>query len=136
MEPRWIPLELVLIIHDRQLAEHGGREGVRDLNALKSALARPQNLLVYEHKSTLFQMAAALACGIAKNHPFIDGNKRTALVVAMGFLELNGYESDADEESIAVLFEQLAEGKIKEENVSAWLEENEVGVRKPPQKAE
>jgi death-on-curing protein len=128
VDPRWIPLELVLVIHDRQLAEHGGREGVHDLNALKSALERPQNLLAYGNTSTLFELAAVLAEGIAKNHPFIDGNKRTALVVAMSFLELNGSESDTDEESIAVIFEQLAEGKLHERQLSAWLEERAVGV--------
>ena len=136
MEPRWIPLELVLAIHDRQLAEHGGREGVRDMNALKSALARPQNLLAYGNASTLFELAAVLAVGIAKNHPFIDGNKRTALVVAMSFLEVNGYESDTDEESIAVVFEQLAEGKLNERQLAAWLEEHAVAVKKAPKKAE
>jgi death-on-curing protein len=81
-------------------------------------------------------MAAALAAGIAKNHLFIDGNKRTALVVAMSFLELNGYENDTDEESIAEVFEQLAEGKRSEKWLSAWLEERSVGVKKAPRKAE
>lgn len=136
MDPQWIPLELVLVIHDRQLAEHGGREGVRDMNALNLALARPQNLLAYGNTSTLFELAAVLAVEITKNHPFIDGNERTAFVVAMSFLEANGQESEADEESVALIFEQLAAGKLNERQLAVWLEEHAVGVKKAPGKAE
>src|SRR3954447_2101174 len=100
MPPRWLSLELVLVVHNRQLAEHGGPEGVRDMNALESALARPRNLLAYGDKPSLFRLAAAYAAGIAKNHPFLDGNKRTALVVCMTFLELNGVTAFFNEEQL------------------------------------
>ena len=125
-------MEFALAVHDRQLAEHGGREGVRDMNALESALARPQNLLSYGRNVTLFDMAAAYAAGIAKNHPFVDGNKRTSLVVCMSFLELNGFDSDTDEESIAIVFEELASGKLSEKALAAWLKQHAFGIKKEP----
>ena len=88
----WLLDEVVLALHDEQLAEHGGLAGVRDLGAVKSALARPRNLAGYEDCEDVAQLAAAYAYGIARNHGFADGNKRTALVAADLFLMLNGYE--------------------------------------------
>jgi death-on-curing protein len=136
VEPKWIPLELVLLIHDLQLTEHGGRQGIRDLNALKSAIARLQNLLSYGKKPTLFDLAASVAAGIAKNHPFIDGNKRTALVVAMSFLELNGFDSTATEEAIAIAFEQLAAGTLNDSQLARWFKQHAIPIRKRPRTAE
>ena len=89
IEPVWIELPLVLAIHNRQLAEHGGSEGIRDQGLLESALFRPLNLLNYGNPS-IFELAAAYGYGITKNHPFIDGNKRTSYVVMRTFLKLNG----------------------------------------------
>src|SRR5262245_5063012 len=93
-EPIWILKEVVLKIHDAQLAEHGGAVGVRDNGLLESALQHPQNLYAYG-QPTLFELAAAYAERIAKNHPFVDGNKRTAYVVMALFLRINNYEITA-----------------------------------------
>jgi death on curing protein len=133
MPPRWLSLEVVLVVHNRQLAEHGGPEGVRDMNALESALARPRNLLAYGDKPSLFRLAAAYAAGIAKNHPFLDGNKRTALVVCMTFLELNGVTAFFNEEQLAILFERLAGGEIKEAQLAEELQELAT-LKKQPQR--
>jgi death-on-curing protein len=129
---KWVSLELTLAIHGRQLAEHGGQEGVRDMNGLQSALARPENQVAYAEKTpSLFQLAAAYAFGICKNHPFLDGNKRTAAVVCMAFLEKNGIETDADEEDLALTFERLAEGGLREADLAKWLEEAVVSATRP-----
>jgi death-on-curing protein len=123
--PIWIEKDETLIIHDLQLAEHGGREGIRDLRLLESALARPKNLFAYSAKTpSLPRLAAAYASGIAANHPFVDGNKRTALVVALTFLELNGLEIDASQEEIYLAFLHLAAGRISEEGLAEWLREH------------
>jgi death-on-curing protein len=99
-EPLWIEPALVLAIHDRQLAEHGGAEGVREESLLLSALARPANHLAYAAADTLV-LAAKYTAGIVKNHPFLDGNQRTGFVVGVLFLELNGYRFTASEEVTA-----------------------------------
>src|SRR5262245_3881561 len=102
-EPRWLPKNLILAVHDRQLAEHGGARGVRDEGLLESALARPQSLFACGGGDAA-AFAAAYAFGIARNHPFIDGNKRTAFVACELFLMANGYELAAsDEESLAMM---------------------------------
>jgi death-on-curing protein len=134
-EPKWIPIDLVLLIHDRQLAEHGGREGVRNINLLESALARPHHLLTYQENVTLFDLAAAMAAGVARNHPFVDGNKRTALVISMAFLELNGMDSNGTEEEIALVFEELAAGTLTEKALARWLKEHAFASRKKPKRA-
>jgi len=120
---RWISGHVVLAIHAEQIAEHGGVSGIRDKNLLDSALARPKNLASYEDPS-VFKLAAAYAFGIAKNHPFVDGNKRVALVVSGTFLYLNGWELNAPEAETANLFFDLAEGKIAEKELAGWFEEN------------
>ena len=131
MEPKWISVELALLIHNRQLAEHGGQEGIRDMKALQSALARPQNLLAYESPPpTLSRMAAAYALGIAKNHPFVDENKRTAAVVCMVLLEINGFDTSADEEQLAVMFENIAAGLVTEDRLAVWLEQQTAPSKK------
>jgi death-on-curing protein len=116
--------EVVLAIHGRQLAEHGGAAGVRDPGLLASALARPKNLLAYsEEEPDLATLAAAYAYGIATNHPFVDGNKRTAYVACRTFLKLNGRDLDATQEEKYVTFLRLAEGALSEEELAAWLRE-------------
>ena len=118
----WIGKELALNIHDRQLAEHGGSPGVRDDNLLESALARPQQLYAYgDPLPDLADLAATLAYGIARNHPFVDGNKRTAYVVYRTFLVLNDGDliASAEEKYLSIL--TLAEGKLSLEDFANWL---------------
>ena len=118
----WLFEATVRAIHHRQLAEHGGREGVRDEGLLMSALARPRNLLAYgEPSPDLAALAAAYAFGIASNHPFIDGNKRTALVVARTFLILNGTDLDASQEEKYSTFMNLASGRLTEDDLADWI---------------
>jgi death on curing protein len=120
---RWIQESSVLAIHEEQIAEHGGLGGIRDLPLLQSALARPQNLEAYGDPDVA-ALAAAYAVGIARNHPFLDGNKRTAWVVAETFLLKNGYELVAgDREGVATML-SLAEGVLPEEQFASWLRAN------------
>lgn len=121
-----MPIELVstnavYAMHKRQIAEHGGTDGLRDEGLLLSALARPENLQAYGENVDLTAMAASYAFGIAKNHPFLDGNKRTALVVAVTFLNLNGYDFDAPSGETYTVFLQLAEGTLSEDDLAAWF---------------
>lgn len=121
----WIDLALALAIHDRQVAEHGGASGVRDANLLESALARPQQTSVYaEPEPDLADLAAALAHGLARNHPFVDGNKRTAAVVCETFIELNGARLDAEDAELFPRFLALADGRLSAEAFAAWLREH------------
>ena len=122
-EPLWIEPALVLAIHDRQLAEHGGAEGLRDESLLLSALARPPNHLAYAEADTLV-LAAKYTAGIVRNHPFIDGNKRTAFVVGILFLELNGHRFTASEEVAAQAVLDLASGNIDEDRYCTFLRAN------------
>jgi death-on-curing protein len=119
----WVAYETVLIYHDLQISEHGGAEGLRDEGGLRSALARPENLAAYGEPD-LFDLAAAYARGIVQNHPFVDGNKRTAFVVAVSFLDLNGQELAASEAEAAVVFLRLAAGELSEAELAAWLRRN------------
>ena len=120
MDYAWVETDIVLAIHEEQLAEHGGADGVRDMGLLESALARPQNLLAYG-KPDLADLAAAYASGIARNHPFVDGNKRTAWVVAETFVELNDAEIAADDASAYEAMLGLAEGRIDEKAFATWM---------------
>jgi len=123
--PVWIEKRVVLAYHDMQLAEHGGSTGVRDEGLLESALARPQNVAAYaDDVPTLYRLAAAYAFGIARNHPFVDGNKRTALVMAIVFLERNGVAFAASQQEAYLTFYDLAAGKLSEEELTAWFEKN------------
>ena len=123
-ETKWLLEETVYAIHKRQIAEHGGGDGLRDEGLLLSALARPQNLLAYSDETPpISALAASLAYGIAKNHPFIDGNKRTALVVSRTFLLLNGYQLNASQEEKYLTFLKLAEGNLSEEELADWFKE-------------
>lgn len=118
----WLLEETITAIHHRQIAEHGGSEGLRDEGLLLSALARPQNLLAYgEPAPDLASLAAAYAYGIARNHPFVDGNKRTALVAARTFLILNGVDLEATQDDKVLSFLSLAEGAVSEEELADWI---------------
>lgn len=118
----WLLEETITAIHHRQIAEHGGSEGLRDEGLLLSALARPQNLLAYgEPAPDLASLAAAYAYGIARNHPFLDGNKRTALVAARTFLILNGVDLEATQDDKVLTFLSLAEGAVSEVEVADWI---------------
>lgn len=121
-DPIWISKELTLAIHSRQLAEHGGADGVRDEGLLESALSRPRNQFAYEDPTPgIPALAASYAFGIARNHAFIDGNKRTAYVVCRTFLILNGYDMTADRVERYLAFLALAEGTLSETELTAWL---------------
>ena len=121
----WIDKDETLTIHAQQLADHGGSDGVRDEGLLESALARPQNLLAYSDETpSLARLAAAYAFGIARNHPFVDGNKRTALVVSLTFLLVNGFKVTAPRDDRYFIFYDLAAGKLSEDELAKWLEAN------------
>ena len=120
-QPVWILDDAVEAIHKRQLAEHGGSEGVRDAGLLASAMARPQNTFAYEDGVSLARLAAEYAFGIARNHPFVDGNKRTALVASRTFLLYNGYQVTASKEDKLKTFIALAEGSLSEDDLAAWF---------------
>ncbi len=118
----WLLEETVIAIHQRQISEHGGSEGLRDEGLLASALARPQNVLAYaQPPPDLAVLAAAYAYGIAHNHPFVDGNKRTALVAARTFLLLNGVNLEANQDEKYLTFLQLAQGTLTEEQLADWI---------------
>ncbi len=117
---RWIRDSSVLAIHDEQIAEHGGLAGVRDLSLLLSALARPQNLAAYGSPD-IADLATAYAIGIARNHAFLDGNKRTAWVVAETFLLKNGYELIARDEDGVTTMLSVADGTISEPELAVWF---------------
>ncbi len=118
----WLLEETVIAIHQRQISEHGGSEGLRDEGLLASALARPQNVLAYaQPPPDLGVLAAAYAYGIARNHPFVDGNKRTALVAARTFLLLNGVNLEANQDEKYLTFLQLAQGTLTEEQLADWI---------------
>jgi death on curing protein len=119
-EPIWLNREDCLAIHDMMLAQHGGLAGVRDEGLLESAVSKPRHLLAYSSPS-LAEMAASYAAGIVLNHPFLDGNKRTGFMVAATFLELNGSEFTASEESVVEMAMGLASGKVKLAGYAKWL---------------
>lgn len=122
---RWVGLLVTQAIHDRQLAEHGGAEGIRDIDGVESALARPPNLVAYGERSSDIADAAALAAayahGLARTHGFVDGNKRTAWIVARLFLADNGYRLRFDAADAVRLMEAVAAGTLSEPELSAWF---------------
>lgn len=129
-EPQWVRKDVVRAIHCRQLAEHGGAEGVRSEDMLASALHRPQARWAYgEPRPDLAALAAAYAFGIARNHPFVDGNKRTALVVARIFLLLNGVTIAATSAEKFTTIMALADGRMEENELAHWLRERLVSER-------
>jgi death-on-curing protein len=123
-EPEWITTEVILAIHEAQLAEHGGASGIRDEPLLKSALARPKNLYAYTENISLNRLAAALAISIAKNHAFVDGNKRTAWVACALFLELNGIRVNSNSAEVVSIMLDAASGMITEEEFTMWLDKD------------
>ena len=121
-EPIWIKGDVVLAIHRRQLSEHGGRDGVRNSGLLDSALNKPKNLYLYNNpEPDLAALAASYAYGIARNHPFIDGNKRTTFVVCRLFLKLNGANLTASQEEKYNTFLKLAAGDLSEQGLANWI---------------
>lgn len=120
--PKWIRRDVVILTHQKLLVDHGGPDGIRDEGILDSALARPRNMLAYEPDATIFQLTAAYAYGLAKDHPFVDGYKRVALNISVGFLRVNGLHLNVSEVEAASVFLDLAAGDISEEEVAAWFE--------------
>ena len=116
----WIAPKVLLAVHEEQLAEHGGAAGTRDLGLFESALARPQNLALYGLPDVA-ELAASYGCGIARNHPFIDGNKRTAFVAVELFLLLNGQELMAEDGDCVLTMLAVASGTLDEAGFAAWL---------------
>jgi len=122
LEPIWIQQRLVIEAHEESLTEHGGPSGIRDMGMLESALARPKNLFAYsEAEPSLQRMAAAYAFGITANHPFVDGNKRTALITSVTFLKLNGLILTADKADRYLTFYGLAAGTVSEDALAEWF---------------
>jgi death-on-curing protein len=119
-EPVWLLRSVVEAIHDEQLAEHGGGDGLRDAGLLDSALARPRNLAAYGDPDVA-ALAAAYGYGIARNHAFVDGNKRTAFVAVELFLELNGHALQADDAACVIAMEGVADGSMDEQAFVAWI---------------
>jgi death-on-curing protein len=128
-EPLWLTGEDGMVVHEMMLAQHGGRAGVRDEGLLESAVSKPQNQFAYG-SPLLAEMAASYAAGIIHNHPFIDGNKRTGFVLATSFMELNGFEFVADEESAVERNRALAAGAISEEEYARWLAEKSRPIKR------
>ncbi|TNJ36410.1 type II toxin-antitoxin system death-on-curing family toxin [Chlorobaculum thiosulfatiphilum] len=125
MSWRWLLDDVVLAIHDEQIAEHGGSTGIRDAGLLSSALARPKNQASYGEPS-VFDLSAAYAYGIIRNHPFVDGNKRTGFLASYVFLNINGWQLSASEvESVHAVL-ALAAGEIDEADFSSWLKTRSV----------
>ena len=120
-EPRWVLDEVVVSVHGMLIAEHGGSPGIRDRGLLESALMRPRQLYAYQPQSRIFDLAAAYAFGLAKNHPFVDGNNRAALAIAAVFLEINGFSLDAPEPETVIVIEQLAASQLSESDLAKWL---------------
>lgn len=119
----WLDRQVVLAVHDEQLAEHGGATGIRDIGLLESALARPLNLVAYGEPDVA-ALAAAYGVGIASNHPFVDGNKRTAFVAVELFLALNGHALQADDVACVLAMLAVAAGDLDETAFAAWIRAN------------
>src|SRR5947209_18289007 len=124
-EPEWVSKAVVLALHEEQLAEHGGSPGLRDEGLLESALGKPQNLLSYGQPD-LADLAAAYAVGLAKNHAFIDGNKRVSNVVTLTFLLLNGADLKTDDTEQVRVWLAIADGTMSEEHAADWIRKHMV----------
>src|SRR5580698_6725997 len=124
-EPIWMEMVDAVIFHDMELAAHGGSTGLRDAGMLESAIMRPRNLWAYaDAPPSLTQLAAAYAFGLSSNHPFVDGNKRTALVVSFAFLDVNAVAVTASQEDAYETILSLAAGEIGEQQIAAWFDRN------------
>jgi death-on-curing protein len=124
-EPAWLSKKLVLAMHAETLQQFGGTTGLRDEGRLESALSRPQNRYTFADPS-LFELAAAYCHGIVRNHPFVDGNKRTGLLAARAFLFRNGHRLDPDEADMVRIVERVAAGEVSEEELAQWIEQNTI----------
>src|SRR5271157_3330655 len=122
-EPFWLTVAMIVAIHDEQLVRHGGAPGLRDDALLESALDRPRNKWAYE-QAALPELAAAYGYGIARNHPFIDGNKRTALLAIYTFLGVNDIDFVVPEADAAAMILALAAGEVSEDNLARWIRDN------------
>jgi death-on-curing protein len=122
-EPIWLLPEIVISVHQMLLAEHGGASGIRDETLLDSALNRPRQRFAYSDTLSIYELASSYCYALAKNPPFVDGNKRVALTVAAIFLEINGYSLAAPEANTVVIIEQLAAGNITEDELANWFRE-------------
>jgi len=129
-EPTWIELRDVLAIHGRLLAIHGGASGLRDQGLLESALARPLHHRSYSKQSGILELAAIYTSALVRNHPFLDGNKRTGFVIGILFLELNGFDFKGSEEEAVQNVFALAAGEMDEKACTAWLRQNSTRRRK------
>ena len=129
-EPIWMEMADAVIFHDMELAAHGGSVGLRDPGMLESAIMRPRNLWGYaDAPPSLTRLAAAYAFGISSNHPFVDGNKRTALVVSFAFLDTNGTAVTASQEDAYDTILALAAGEIGEQQISEWFDRNTASLQ-------
>lgn len=124
-QPVWVEKTVAIAIHQRQIAEHGGSDGIRDDGLLESALFRPLNQFAYS-QPTIFDLAAAYGYGITQNHPFIDGNKRTGYIVMRTFLRLNGYDINASITEKYLTWIKLADNQISEAELANWIEEKSI----------
>ncbi|MBV8744277.1 MAG: type II toxin-antitoxin system death-on-curing family toxin [Xanthobacteraceae bacterium] len=122
-EPEWLTMDMVVAIHDEHLAIHGGSSGLRDAGSLESAIGRPRNKWAYE-SAELSELAAAYGYGIARNHPFVDGNKRTALLAMFTFLGINGIEFIVPEAEAVAMILSLAAGEVSEKSLTRWIRDN------------
>ena len=129
-EPVWANLAAVLVFHEDSLLEFGGSFGIRDLGAIESALARPQNLFAYKPDSDLFALAAAYTAGLSQNHGFVDGNKRTAFLTGFVFLAENGYDVVAEQAEIIAAMLGLADHQIDEAGYAQWLRDHSVPIQR------
>ncbi|MBM9500512.1 type II toxin-antitoxin system death-on-curing family toxin [Leptospira sp. 201903071] len=125
-EPKWISKKIAEAIHLDQIKQHGGLYGIRDVGLLESALDRPKNKWSYDKKATIFELAASLGLGVAKNHPFLDGNKRISFQLMYVFLGLNGYKIEVAEEEVVSIMLRVADGSLNENTLSVWLKDSSV----------
>jgi len=127
-QPKWVTVAIATAIHDEAIYEFGGLPGIRDQGLLESALDRPRNLVAYAPRSSIFRLAAVLCISLAKNHPFNDGNKRTALLATRAFLYLNGYALEPRQDDEVATLVAIADGSLDEEGLESWLTENSTAV--------
>lgn len=121
--PVWVPVDVIIDLHDESITEFGGLPGIRDENSLRSALARPEQILNYEPEADLFRLAGAYATGLTRNHPFFDGNKRMAFLAVGIFLNLNGYYLDETEAKATEMVLALSRKDIEESEFTSWIRE-------------
>ncbi|TGN11721.1 type II toxin-antitoxin system death-on-curing family toxin [Leptospira ilyithenensis] len=123
-ESKWLSKKIAEAIHLDQIKQHGGLLGIRDEGLLESALDRSKNIWHYKPKSSIFELTASLGIGIAKNHPFIDGNKRTSFLLMFVFLASNGFTIETSEEDVVKVMLKVADGSIKEDELATWLKKS------------